>query len=60
MHLYQMLPGSLDLIILILVFLGLQAFWVIPIIKKNNNLNNRANKLREEIKQLEKLYKKNN
>ena len=60
MHLYQMLPGSLDLIILILVFLGLQAFWVIPIIKKNNNLNNRANKLREEINQLEKLYKKNN
>ena len=58
MHLYQMLPGSLDLIILILVFLGLQVFWVIPIIKKNNNLNNRGNKLREEIKQLEKLYKK--
>ncbi len=53
-----MLPGSIDLIILILVFLALQAWWVIPIIKKNNNLNNRANKLREEIKQLEKLYKK--
>ena len=53
-----MLPGSIDLIILILVFLVLQAWWVIPIIKKNNNLNNRANKLREEIKQLEKLYKK--
>ena len=53
-----MLPGSLDLIILILVFLVLQAWWVIPIIKKNNNLNKRANNLREEIKQLEKLYKK--
>ena len=53
-----MLPGSIDLIILILVFLVLQAWWVIPIIKKNNNLNKRPNKLREEINQLEKLYKK--
>ena len=53
-----MLPGSIDLIILILVFLVLQAWWVIPIIKKNNNLNKRDNKLREEISQLEKLYKK--
>ena len=53
-----MLPGSFDLIILILVFLGLQAWWIIPIIKKNNNLNKRGNKLREEIKQLENLYKK--
>ena len=53
-----MLPGSFDLISLIIVFLGLQAWWIIQIIKKNNNLNNRGNKLREEIKQLEKLYKK--
>ena len=53
-----MLQGSFDLIILILVFLGLQARWIIPIIKKNNTLNKRGNKLREEIKQLEKLYKK--
>ena len=53
-----MLPGSIDLIILILVFLVLQAWLVIPIIKKNNNLNKRDNKLREEIKKLEKLYKK--
>ena len=54
-YLHEMLPGSFDLIILILIFLGLQAWWIIPIIKKNNN---RGNKLREEIKQLEKLYKK--
>ena len=53
-----MLPGSFDLIILILIFLGLQAWWIIPIIKKNNTLNKRGNQLREEIKQLEKLYKK--
>ena len=53
-----MLPGSFDFIILIIVFLGLQAWLIIPIIKKNNNLNKRGNKLREEIKLLEKLYKK--
>ncbi len=53
-----MLTGSFDLIILLLIFFGLQACWIIPIIKKNNNLNKRGNKLREEIKQLEKLYKK--
>ena len=53
-----MLPGTIDLIILILVFLGLQAFWLIPIIKRNNNLNMRVNKMREQINQLEKLYKK--
>ena len=34
-----MLPGSFDLIILIIVFLGLQAWWISPIIKKNNNLS---------------------
>ena len=51
-------PGTFDLIILIFIFLGLQAWWIIPIIKKNNKLNNRDRNLREEIKQLEKLYKK--
>ena len=51
-----MLPGTFDLLILIFVFLGLQAWWVIPIIKNNNKLIKRANDLREEIKQLEKLY----
>ena len=53
-----MSPGTLDLIILILVFVGLQAWWIIPLIKKNNKLNERGKELREEIKQLEKLYKK--
>ena len=45
-------------IILTLVFVGLQAWWIIPLIKKNNKLNERGKVLREEIKQLEKLYKK--
>ena len=55
---YQMQPGSFELLILVFIFLGLQAWWIIPIIKKNNKLNKRASDLREEINQLEKLYKK--
>ena len=53
-----MQPGTSELLILVFIFLGLQAWWIIPIINKNNELNNRGNDLREEIKQLEKLYKK--
>ena len=53
-----MSPGTLDLILLILVFVGIQAWWIIPLIKKNYKLNDRGQELREEIKQLEKLYKK--
>ena len=53
-----MSPGNPDLILLILVFVGLQALWIVPIIKKNNKLTDRGRELREEIKQLEKLYKK--
>ena len=53
-----MSPGTPDLILLILIFIGLQAWWIIPLIKKNNKLNERAKELREEINQLENLYKK--
>ena len=53
-----MSPGTSDLILLILVFVGLQAWWIIPLIKKNNKLYYRGRELREEIKQLERLYKK--
>ena len=53
-----MQSGTFDLLILLFIFLGLQAWWIIPIIIKNNKLVNRGNDLREEIKQLEKLYKK--
>ena len=53
-----MSPGTTELILLILVFLGLQAWWIIPIIKKNNKINKRDKDLREEIKRLEKLYRK--
>ena len=53
-----MQPGTFELLILLFIFLGLQAWWIIPIINKYNKLNKRGNNLREEIKQLEKLYKK--
>ena len=41
-----------------IIFLGLQAWWIVPIINKNNKLNKRGKDLRDEINQLEKLYKK--
>ena len=50
--------GTPDLILLILVFAGLQAWWIIPIIKNNNKLNKRGKDLTNEIKQLEKIYRK--
>ena len=53
-----MQPGTFELLIIVFIFLGLQARWIIPIDNKNNKLNKRGKDLREEIKQLEKLYKK--
>ncbi len=53
-----MQPGTFELFILVFIFLGLQALWIIQIVIKNNKLNKRVKDLREEIKQLEKLYKK--
>jgi len=53
-----MQPGTFELLILLFIFLGLQAWWIILIVIKNNKLNEKGKDLREEIKQLEKLYKK--
>ena len=53
-----MQPGTFELIILILIFLGLQTWWVIPIIKRNSKRNERGKDLRQEVKQLEKIFKK--
>ena len=51
--------GTTDLIILIIAFIVIQAWWVIPILKKNNKINFRGKKdIRDEIKQLEKIYNK--
>jgi len=51
-------PGTFDIIILILIFVGLQAWWVIPIIKRNNQMNERGRDLSDEVKQLERIFKK--
>ena len=53
-----MQAGTFEITILILIFLGLQAWWVIPIIKRNNKMNERGKDLSEEIKQLERIFKK--
>ena len=53
-----MQSGTFELLILVFIFLGLQDWWIIPIVIKNYKLNIRGKDLREEIKQLEKLYKK--
>ena len=51
--------GKLDLIILILIFIGIQAWWVIPIIIRNNKMNEKGKDIREEIKQLERIFRRN-
>ena len=53
-----MQPGTFDLITLIIIFIGIQALWLIPIIKKNNKLNEKGKYIREEIKLLERIFKK--
>ncbi len=53
-----MQSGTFDIIILLLIFVGLQSWWVIPIIKRNNKINERSKDLRKEVKQLEKIFKK--
>ena len=50
--------GTNDLIILVFLFVGLQAWWIIPLIKKNNKMNEKGIELSDEIRQLEKLYRK--
>ena len=50
--------GTIDLLIFGLIFIGLQAWWLIPIIKKNIKLNQSNKYLIEERNQLERLYKK--
>ena len=53
-----MLLGTFEIIILIIIFVILQAWWLIPIIKRNNNLNEKGKDLTEEVKQLERIFKK--
>ena len=53
-----MTEGSIDLIILLIIFLGLQAWWIYPILKKNRKFNEKTINFKEKIKTLERLYKK--
>ena len=53
-----MQPGTIDLIAFCLIFLGLQAWWVIPLVRQNNKSNKENSNLKKEIDQLEKLYRK--
>ena len=53
-----MQQGIFDLTILSLIFIGLQAWWIIPIIKKNNKLNENREDVKDKIKQLERIFKK--
>ena len=53
-----MQQGTFEIIILILIFLGLQAWWVIPIIKRNNKMNEGGKELSEVVEQLERIFKK--
>jgi len=53
-----MWQGRAELILLILVFVGLQVWWIIPLIKRNNTPNEKGRELRDKINYLEKLYKK--
>ena len=48
--------GTLDLLILLIMFLGLQAWWIYPILKKK--FNKKTLNLKEKIETLERLYKK--
>ena len=53
-----MQPGTVELITLLIIFVGLQAWWIIPIIKRNKKMNERGKELSEEVKQLERIFKK--
>ena len=50
--------GSIDLLILLIIFIGLQAWWIYPIIKNNRKFNKKTTNLKEKIETLERLYKK--
>ena len=53
-----MVQGSVDLSILLIIFLGLQVWWIYPIVKKNRKFNKKTSNLKEKIETLERLYKK--
>jgi len=53
-----MKPGTIDLIIFGLIFIGLQSLWFLPLVRQNNSPDEKSSNLKKEINQLEKLYRK--
>ena len=53
-----MRQGTYDLILLIIIFTLLQAWWIFPIVKKNIYINKKEEGLKKDIKSLERIYKK--
>ena len=49
--------GKIDLIIFGFIFIGLQALWILPILRKNNKLNKEIIDFKRERTQLESLYR---
>lgn len=50
--------GTLDLLILLMIFFGLQVWWIYPLLKKNTQLNKKMSNYKEKIETLERLYKR--
>ena len=53
-----MQPGTIDLIIFGMIFIGLQALWILPIRRNKNESYKKTIDLSKERTQLEKLYRK--
>ena len=54
----KMQPGTIDLVIFGLIFIGLQVWWIFPIVRQNNSSEEKSLNLKKEINHLEKLYRK--
>tara|TARA_Y100000589_G_C27183581_1_gene641771 strand:- start:660 stop:821 length:162 start_codon:yes stop_codon:yes gene_type:complete len=50
--------GTYDLLILLIIFLGLQVWWIYPIFRRNRRLNKKDTNLKEKIENLERLYRR--
>ena len=50
--------GYFDIILLLIIFIGLQFWWIIPIIKRNKDINKENLDLVNKIKSLERIFKK--
>ena len=50
--------GTIDLLVLIIIFLGLQAWWIVPIFRRNNKPIEKGHDINHQIKQLERIFKK--